>query len=130
MDNTFFSALTNLWVGELQACDGEHDFSNSNQHILRDLPGNVHVIGFYILHLLGHDFTWFLPMDKDETSWVTAVRTSTLKGVWMNSYLNQYESVRSSKVQKAEVKSGTLLWLRDALDRRVSAQWQEMKDVN
>lgn len=56
--------MANLWVGELQACDGEHDLSGCNEGILWDLPGNVHVVGFHILHHYSHGFTRFLTRQK------------------------------------------------------------------
>lgn len=52
--------MTNLWVGELQACNGEHDLPHSYQDVLRDLPGDVHIVCFHILHLVTHNVNQFL----------------------------------------------------------------------
>lgn len=40
-----------LWVGELQARDGEHHLSCSDEEVLRDQPGHVDAVGSNVLHL-------------------------------------------------------------------------------
>lgn len=45
-------APSNLWVGELQAGDGEHHLSCSHEEILRNLPGHVDGVGAHVHHWL------------------------------------------------------------------------------
>lgn len=52
--------MANLWVGELQACDGEQDLPCCYEDVLGDLPGDVHVVGFHILHPVSLHLTWLL----------------------------------------------------------------------
>lgn len=42
--------LCYLWVGELQSRDGEQDLAHSHEDVLRELPGDVHIVGLHVLH--------------------------------------------------------------------------------
>ena len=41
-------ALSYLWVGELESGDGEEDFSEGDDDVLRELPHDVHGLGLHV----------------------------------------------------------------------------------
>lgn len=60
--------MSDLRVGELQACDGEHDLPCGDEGVLRDLPGDVHVVGFHVLNLFSNNFPRFLTRRTQKAS--------------------------------------------------------------
>ena len=58
---------SHLGVGELQAGDGEHDFPDSDEDVLGNLPGDVNIVGHHVLKPVCHDTISILANDSQET---------------------------------------------------------------